>query len=517
LDGPLASVEQYRAAQPSFTAEDSFGWNPLRPLGNFVGSTLEGLGVNSKLADAANNLGGIENWSVGQTGGKLGGKVGEFFKDEAAANAASPERQLGRTAATAALVYGGMSAGAGAGTGESAAAGGADSATSAAWGSGAGLGEDTLGAVGANGAGLSGETAALAPSQVGALNETAVDPYGLDSGWAQDTPTNQAGGLSPSGQVDPISVDQVPQTHLNGTETLSDAGITPTSDTLSSAGDFAKANPQLVAGLGAAALNHATSGNVTQPTTQNTGGAASDPALIAALQQKLGATAGNTAPTAVTSAGDPSQYYQQAADAAYNKQTTYLDPQVKQQQQALEARLSEQGFVPGTPGYQQAMQTFQDSNARAYQAARDSAVQQGMTGGQNMFQNSLSNANLSNGVGRDSFSQALQSYNSLTGQAQTQYSNALDKYNADVASQNSNNQMLAQLATALGMYYSDARLKDNISPIGQTPGGANLYSYTIFGRREIGVIAQELQITQPAAVTLDPASGFLMVDYRKVR
>jgi hypothetical protein len=86
---------------------------------------------------------------------------------------------------------------------------------------------------------------------------------------------------------------------------------------------------------------------------------------------------------------DPLQFNQQASDAAYNNATRYLTPQVQQQQQALEARLSEQGFVPGTPGYQQAMQNFQDTNNRAYASARDSATLQGAQIGQNASSTSM--------------------------------------------------------------------------------------------------------------------------------
>jgi hypothetical protein len=82
---------------------------------------------------------------------------------------------------------------------------------------------------------------------------------------------------------------------------------------------------------------------------------------------------------------DPRQFNREAADALYSQQTRYLDPQVQQQQKALEARLSEQGFVPGTPGYAQAMQTFQDTNARAYGGARDSATALGSQVGHTQF------------------------------------------------------------------------------------------------------------------------------------
>jgi hypothetical protein len=66
------------------------------------------------------------------------------------------------------------------------------------------------------------------------------------------------------------------------------------------------------------------------------------------------------------------------------------------------------------------------------------------------------------------------------------------------------------------LMFSDQRLKSDVTKVGRTPGGHNIYEYTIFGRRERGVMAQEVMLTQPEAVIVHPASGFLMVDYGKV-
>jgi hypothetical protein len=90
---------------------------------------------------------------------------------------------------------------------------------------------------------------------------------------------------------------------------------------------------------------------------------------------------------------DPTQFNTTAADALYKQQTRYLDPQVQDQQRALEARLSEQGFVPGTPGYEQAMRTFQDTNNRQYGAARDSATALGSQVGHTQFSDASGNLN----------------------------------------------------------------------------------------------------------------------------
>lgn len=68
---------------------------------------------------------------------------------------------------------------------------------------------------------------------------------------------------------------------------------------------------------------------------------------------------------------------------------------------------------------------------------------------------------------------------------------------------------VGSIAGAAGMF-SDRRLKRNIQKIGQR-NGVNWYSYEIFGRPQIGVMADEV----PHAAFQHP-SGYWMVDYRKV-
>lgn len=65
--------------------------------------------------------------------------------------------------------------------------------------------------------------------------------------------------------------------------------------------------------------------------------------------------------------------------------------------------------------------------------------------------------------------------------------------------------------TQFGFTYSDARLKTDIR-FAERVNGVNWYDYTINGRPERGVIAQELVETHPHAVGSD-ADGFLMVNY----
>ena len=76
---------------------------------------------------------------------------------------------------------------------------------------------------------------------------------------------------------------------------------------------------------------------------------------------------------------------------------------------------------------------------------------------------------------------------------------------------------------APGLFTSDMRLKENITHVGVLPNGANWYTWdwndkgkAIAGNQPTqGVMAQEIQKTNPDAVTTD-SDGYLRVDYSKV-
>lgn len=122
------------------------------------------------------------------------------------------------------------------------------------------------------------------------------------------------------------------------------------------------------------------------------------------------------------------------------------------------------------------------------------------------------------------------------GAAQAQYNNA-------AANSSSNMGMLGNLAggifgaagqsggfgnlfSGIGSMFSDARLKENIHQIGETPGGAGVYSWQWNAEAKkvgadkqpnIGVIAQE---NPHAAIRTNPEGkgrGYLMVDYSRIQ
>lgn len=103
----------------------------------------------------------------------------------------------------------------------------------------------------------------------------------------------------------------------------------------------------------------------------------------------------------------------------------------------------------------------------------------------------------------------------LLGAAQSQYGAALDAANASNAGISNVFGGLTSLgsgALAGGFKFSDIRLKSNIRRVGAHSVGVNVYEYDIFGHRERGVIAQELQRIRPDLVRAH-TSGYLTVNY----
>lgn len=110
--------------------------------------------------------------------------------------------------------------------------------------------------------------------------------------------------------------------------------------------------------------------------------------------------------------------------------------------------------------------------------------------------------------------------------AQAQGQNALDLYNQQMAQRNSAMGGIAGLLGSgleaagsvggFGALFSDRRLKSDIEPIGKwRKTGLTAYSYVIFGKPQIGVMADEAVLKYPAAVKRDEYT-YDTVDYAKL-
>jgi hypothetical protein len=127
-------------------------------------------------------------------------------------------------------------------------------------------------------------------------------------------------------------------------------------------------------------------------------------------------------------------------------------------------------------------------------------------------------ASLLGGAGSPGGSATLGS-NDVMGAYGNQYKSLMDKYNAQVAGDNADTQAgMSALGTVASLFMmSDEDLKTNIEEIGETPAGHKVYSYDIFGRPSKGVMAQELLEEGNADAVSQHPSGYLQVDYSKVR
>lgn len=92
----------------------------------------------------------------------------------------------------------------------------------------------------------------------------------------------------------------------------------------------------------------------------------------------------NTADSSILNAA-PQQLDKQAADAVYNQQKSYLDPQWDQQGQQLQDQLSRQGISVGSDAYGNAEKQLDNARTQAYQGAQDSATAQGAQSASQLF------------------------------------------------------------------------------------------------------------------------------------
>ena len=239
---------------------------------------------------------------------------------------------------------------------------------------------------------------------------------------------------------------------------------------------------------------------------------------------------------------------QQTQDALYNRQAAYLDPQWGDRERALTTQLANQGVVEGSEAWRNARDQFSRERSFDYDRAREAAILAGQSEvpmlsdvasrnrGQSMQElyseralplNEFNALRSSSQVDLPQFQGATpvnMAGTDVSGNMWNAYQARMDRYNAQ--QQGSNNIMsglfglgAAALSNPAVMAFSDERLKENVEKVGRLPGGPNLYEYEFKAdpsdTREIGVMAQEVERTQPSAVSRGPG-GYRRVDYAQV-
>jgi hypothetical protein len=244
---------------------------------------------------------------------------------------------------------------------------------------------------------------------------------------------------------------------------------------------------------------------------------------------------------------------QQTQDALYNRQAAYLDPAWQQRESQLETQLANKGVVENDPAWNNARDQFNRERTFDYSRAREGAITGALP--EMAFLADTARGNRAQGMNELYAERALplNEFNALRASSQVDmpqfagaagvnmgntdvagnYWNAFDanmaKYNASQAGANNLMGGLFGLGSAaltgagaaggFGALFSDERLKENVEKVGRLPGGPNVYEYEMKGdptdERQIGVMAQEVERTQPEAVMRDP-SGYRKVDYAQV-
>lgn len=232
---------------------------------------------------------------------------------------------------------------------------------------------------------------------------------------------------------------------------------------------------------------------------------------------------------------DPSSvgdFRQQAQDALYDRNTLYLDRDFQRSEDRERNRLANQGVVEGSEAYNAAMDRFSRDKEIAYRQARnESIVGGGAEADRSMAQlfalrnqplnefNALRNASQVQMPNFQGPANVSMPGTDVSGNTWNAYQGDLAAYNAQQAGSNAAMGGLFNLGGQLGgaaiMRYSDRRLKSNIVQIGEFPSGLPVYKYTIDGKEQIGVMADEAQQMFPDAVSQSD-DGYLMVNYARV-
>ena len=204
----------------------------------------------------------------------------------------------------------------------------------------------------------------------------------------------------------------------------------------------------------------------------------------------------------------------QAADSVYSAFSDRYEPIFERQTNNLQDRLVNQGIPVGSEAYSRAMSDMSQTQNDARQQAMYQAQQAGQQARNNEIQNNLnifSAFNPLNGYAGSSAQGSTEMYDNL-------YNSQVNAYNAQQQAKQNMAQGWLNLGSAglnLGMgLFSDARIKENLRPVGQLFNGLTVYAFNFPGEEvtRIGLVAQEVQQHIPQAVS-QTEEGLLMVDY----
>jgi hypothetical protein len=164
-----------------------------------------------------------------------------------------------------------------------------------------------------------------------------------------------------------------------------------------------------------------------------------------------------------TNAGSPELTQQDVTNAVYQQQTAMLDPQFQKSQARLENQLANQGITRGSEAWNNAMQEANMQKQQAYESARNSAIQQGVAAGSQMYQNQLAGMQAGNAALGQQFGQGLQGAQFANTAQQQAYQQSL----ANAQMQNQARAQQLQEALSTGQFANEAQAQSYQQELGR--------------------------------------------------
>lgn len=145
------------------------------------------------------------------------------------------------------------------------------------------------------------------------------------------------------------------------------------------------------------------------------------------------------------------------------------------------------------------------------------------TAGMDATGKALAGVTTASGAMNNATSTAMGGWNQVGNLGVNKYSADLQRYKADADASAGFGKALGQLGSAYIMSGSDIRIKEHVHQIGTLTNGFPLYAFEYkpeyrdtWGHGiQIGVMAQDIELTLPEAVSIHP-DGYKLVDYDKV-
>lgn len=205
-------------------------------------------------------------------------------------------------------------------------------------------------------------------------------------------------------------------------------------------------------------------------------------------------------------------------------QLGYLNPFFDQQTNAMDARLRNQGLMPGTEGYENAMNNLRQSQGQTVSGATAQFMPEAFNEALAAYKTpaematTLQNLGLPMGLGLVNTPTATMQPANYQGAAASADAMRMQAYQNDIAQQNA---MLGGLFGAAGnlggaaILASDRRVKTDVKRVGFLDDGLPVYlfRYKAGGPPQIGLMAQDVEKEIPSAVV--EVNGVKHVDYQK--